>query len=226
MENYLKKFGVNVGDSFVFRYPKADNDVPRRVLASMAKSENLVAKLFLDDILVLDSVRVVRASTVGKFKGEVLLEVDPVKNAVIWEESSLRALYAPFRYLQDLDENFLYSHLSKEPLPVAVAVSEEPSRPDDSVKPRLVVFGDTEFISNFYLARPNPGELNYAVFTSALEWMSERQDFIGPRPKESQFYMLSPSASDNIERMRFMPTWFMILGIFGLGIGVWLVRRR
>ncbi len=224
MEGYLKKYGVNVDDSFVLGLPNARSEDPLRVYASApANSDNVVARQFLGELFGLDSARVVRPSSQGKYKDEVLLQVEPEKNAPgILEDSSLRALSIPLGYLIDLrNRNLLRSRLSKEPLPVAVAVSEQGSHPDDVARPRLVVFGDTEFISNAGLAQ---NEMGYALFASALEWMSERQDFIGPRPRESQVYVLSPKA--DLDRMRFLPTWFMILGIFGLGIGVWLVRRR
>jgi len=57
----------------------------------------------------------------------------------------------------------------------------------EDARPRMVVFGDTEFISNTAM-RTEDRANNYSLFVSALEWMSEHENprGIGPQPKTSE----------------------------------------
>jgi len=59
---------------------------------------------------------------------------------------------------------------------------------------------------------------------SALEWMADKQGFVGPRPKETPTYNV-PVTVDRT-RLFVYPGLLMSLGIVGLGAGLWLVRRR
>ena len=101
---------------------------------------------------------------------------------------------------------------------LAVAVTE--TKGD---KPRLVVIGDTEMISNIELARSRSADINAAFALSALEWMAERES-VGEQPKVSSIYSLGPNV--NVERMIFLPGWLMLITLIGLGVGIWVVRRR
>jgi hypothetical protein len=80
------------------------------------------------------------------------------------------------------------------------------------------VFGDTEFITNRDL-----NSSSYALVVSSIEWMAERES-IGAQPKTSPSFQLPPEV--NYARMIFLPGWIMLLSLIGLGIGVWIVRRR
>ena len=104
-------------------------------------------------------------------------------------------------------------------LPVVVAVSEND-------KGRMVVFGDTEFISNLGLAQDRT-EKHYSLFVSALEWMADRDpDFIGPRPISRESFALEKTVAAEYSRIHLVPMWLMLLTVIGLGTGIWLVRRR
>src|SRR5262249_2805912 len=120
------------------------------------------------------------------------------------------------------------ARLSIEPLPVAVAVTEKqfvPGSTKETGKPRLVVFGDAEMISNAELS-DRSGALAYDWTTSALDWLSaNKTGLVGPRTKEATSYSLNPQKV-NVERLAYLPGWLMMLGILGLGAGVWVVRKR
>ncbi len=128
--------------------------------------------------------------------------------------------------MKELDtKGVLLDRISAEPLPVAVAVSEkllDPGSGKENLKPRLLVFGDAECLANYFIVR---NDLSFAWTASALEWMAEKQGLIGPRNKETPSYSLNP-LKVNMQRMQLLPGWLMLLGIFGLGAGIWVVRRR
>ncbi len=118
------------------------------------------------------------------------------------------------------DDAKLDRAISREPIPVAVAVSETGQKDND--KPRIVVFGDTEFITNFDLARSRG--ISYSYVVSSIEWLAGREDLMGTLPKTSINYQLGREV--NLLRMIFLPGWIMLLCLIGLGVGVWMVRRR
>ena len=80
-----------------------------------------------------------------------------------------------------------------------------------------------EFLGNFDLQRSRTQKVNYAFAVSSLEWLAERQS-IGVQPRESLFFTIDAGVES--ARMVYVPTWMMLLTLGGLGIGIWVVRRR
>lgn len=218
----LKKYGVDADPQYLLKVPRIPGTDPLSLIVTAPKkTENALAKQFWDQGMVLRTLRPVRPSpTPGRYRAEVVLHAPSGPEQPVLVEKQVPVLRDPIRYLAQLDDRGeLLERISREPVPTAVAVSE-------GEKPRLVVFGDAEFISNAGL-RQSRGA-NYAIFVSALEWLSERgEGFIGPRPKETTTYALSPTLeADTIRRMHLLPMWLMLLSVLGLGTGIWLVRRR
>jgi hypothetical protein len=91
-------------------------------------------------------------------------------------------------------------------------------------KPRIVVFGDTELITNVELARSPTARTNYSFVVSAIEWMAGREDLMGTQVKQTTTVQLGRDV--NYARMIFLPGWIMLLSLIGFGIAVWMVRRR
>jgi hypothetical protein len=226
LETVLKKYGIESTDEFAI----ADSTIPNRPIAdpfaipSMPpeKSDNLLAKQFANEQIVFRTVRVIRPAAGGKFKAE------PVFTSIPWRPQ-LRGLIPaviavrdtgafgkPQDYFEEAEQQGTLLKRVTEELPLVVAVS------DDS-RPRMVVFGDTEFISNDAMRSEN----NYSLFVSALEWMSERgEGLIGPQPKVQTTVEMPARIATNYTRVHLVPLWLMFIGIVGLGGGMWLIRRR
>jgi len=51
-----------------------------------------------------------------------------------------------------------------------------------------------------------------------------RRPDIGELPKEPKLFTLAPGVP--AAPLAYLPAWLMCLGIFGLGLGMWVVRRR
>lgn len=221
LEPLLKRFGVEVLDGFALSLPPVRNDPSLLAALGAERSENVLAKQFGGrSIIMPDSARVLKATDSANFKAEPVLQFE-------FREGSRHTLVeTDIRPLQRVDLNFhlrelnekrlLGARVNHEPVIVAVAVSEKD-------RPRLVVVGDTEFIGNQYL---RASRFNYDFAASALEWMGDRDSVqsIGARPKESQ--MFSIDASVDPYRMILLPGWLMLLALTGIGIGIWVVRRR
>jgi hypothetical protein len=219
LEDFLKKYQVEVGDDYFMAAPL---DPLLVVAGPLIESENLVAKQFLGQIFRLGTVRPVRVQKgFGKVKVEEILQVPPDPNTFIWTENAIAGLSDPFRFINEHRAEVRQKDI-QEPVPVAVGVKE-----DD--KPRLVVVGDTDLISNFWmgvrLEDENVGDLAFNFVASALDWLAERPG-IGIRPKQVGTFSLGPKGEEIRGRIVGFPAWLMSLGVIGLGVGIWVVRRR
>jgi len=124
----------------------------------------------------------------------------------------------------DLDENPMrYDPLNDAPGPVSVAVAVERGPGagiDVEIRPtRLVVMGDSDFLSNGVLSGGNSD-----FMMSALNWLLERESLLGIAPKQIEQVRLVMSRSELS-----LLFWVVVVGwpaaIGVLGVLVWARRR-
>ena len=175
MESFLRKFGVDADDSFVLRAinPRIPDDIRMVHVTPPDKSNNLIAKQFNRLVFDFDTVRVVKPAegATGRFKAETILQADPeALDMDFWIENNAEALKHRANFWLD-NPQAIFQRFVKEPVPVAVAVTEtEGAGKDETSRPRMVVFGDAEWVSNARLVNSRG---NYSLFASSLEWMSD-----------------------------------------------------
>lgn len=223
LERMMKTFGVEVLDGFALSLPPRGNDPSLLVALGADRSEHVLARQFTGrSILMPDSARVLKAADApGRFKAQPVLQFEfreRARHTLV--ETDIRPLQRVDLnlHLLDLDKaNQLGARVNHEPVIVGVAVAET-----EGGRPRMVVLGDTEFLGNRSLRTPTR-QLNYDFAASCLEWMGERES-IGARPKVTPTFTLDPSV-DSI-RMILLPFWIMLLTLIGLGVGIWVARRR
>ncbi len=227
LEETLKKYGITSADEMALsRYvPARRRADPYRVLATPPPdSENLLAKQFVRTGVFFNTTRVIRPATAGRFKGEPVFVTIPWRPQFQDIYPATIAIRSPADFLRptaaftELAERGDLKARIEESLPVVVGVS-------DDKKPRMVVFGDTEFIGNAAMQTEDRGN-NYSLFVSSLEWMSEHTGLVGPQPKTSNVVTMPLDKIEHFNRIHGLPFWLMFLGIVGLGGGIWLVRRR
>lgn len=109
------------------------------------------------------------------------------------------------------------------PVPVAVVVTEKPSKPvPDGVQTRILVFGDSDFASNRFLDYLG----NKDLLVNGANWLARDDDLIGNRPQQktpgkNQFF-ISQADAENLFQVAVL--WQP--GIFlGIGIAVFIRRR-
>lgn len=92
---------------------------------------------------------------------------------------------------------------------------------DSSAALRLVVVGDSDFVSNSQLQQVP----NATFFGNALNWLVERETLVGIPPKQPEQTRLSLTQSE-LSRL----SWLVLVGLpalaIGLGVAVYLQRRR
>jgi hypothetical protein len=243
LEGLLSEYDVELGNGRILQF---SDRYPTRVQVATVggpDDKNPVASVL--DRYVLDwvDVRPVRPRRGGparpgggSFRPEALLETN---ESFVWSEDNL--LEDPGQMIQNLlkteeGKKKLVAKRSPEQLPVAVLVSDSsmPDLPDRhpdvggrGQTPRLVVIGNDTFASDANLgegAGRVVGELHYILFAGSLAWLREKPDTIGIEARTRKDYQMDPDT--NLTRMILLPGALMALCVVGLGLGIWVVRRR
>jgi ABC-type uncharacterized transport system len=237
IEDLLAGYGVVVGNDRVLALEGTRS--PEIVLVRTnrdraARERNALLAAFPRRDLLLIKARTIRPSTDNKnpeqnrYQTDVLLETVPETSA--WAETNLQASVQ--RLINDYNRKGEWERIvSQTPLSVAVSVSDmTPSSPGDphaalrsDQKPRMVVFGNATPLCNLLVDNPNFDDF-YSLFSSSIAWLREKPASIGIEAKKPDIYALEPDAK--VSTIVGVPTLLMLVGIIGVGAGVWVVRRR
>jgi hypothetical protein len=254
LEPLLAEFNVRAGDDRVVAVEALqyrDNPVDLEVFAN-PMAANALARSFLvsrdrDVLFNFYDARTVGALSEGNpgaagspFTVDQVIIEPP--NYLIWTLTDLNK--DPVAVVRDVikSRKTLQDTISQRPLCLAVTVSEPkaamPQNPHDfrnrEGEGRMVVFGDATWVSNAFMAAGGReggsarARNHLDLFTSSVNWLRGRAD-LGPggwgETKTRKEVVLNVK-QDDVLRVLMLPGALMILAIFGLGIGVWVVRRR
>lgn len=219
LEPLLKKFAVDMGENYIL------HDTPELIMApytiSIARpveKGNPIAAAFARYEFYFDAARSVKPMQgVTGFTAESIFDIPIKQREYVWAESDMSKLLPhPDHYVIELKKsNKIFQKASNEPVSVAVAVT------DRDQQPRLVVFGDGQMASNKTLERSVP---YHDLVVSSIAWF-ERPEDIGIAPKITHMYTFPVGTGVSRTRMVLLPMGLMALGLIGLGLGVWVVRR-
>jgi hypothetical protein len=225
LEELLKKYGVEMGEDFILqvdipgRGPKAAlYSATQALVEANQNSNNLIAIKFKNARFAFESARTVKKAAVGggQYRADVIFEVPIESDVPTWADSDLKHLADPVLYVYKLYQSGeLKTKGSKTALPVAVAVT------DPSDQPRLVVYGDGTLTSNSMARRQNVFDLG----VSTVGWLGGRPLEVGIPPKTTNVYTFPDKQNVSTARMVLLPFGLMILGLAGVGLGIWVVRR-
>lgn len=242
LEDWLRKeAGVQVDDDHVVAAVFAKDPLFAPVMLNPDLNNSALASAlsrYQDALIPMYDVRTVHAAERNPagppptdFQAEPFLVTDV--NRYCWKQTNLNvdvlAEVEPLRKPDHMGD--LLKKVSREPLPVAVAVSElgaaDPNDPHGFMNrkqvPRMLVFGDATWVSN----RPMNQTVFYDLFTGCLGWLRDRPDTTKLEAKERKAYTLSPKdVGQFAAQVLYLPLALLAVGIVGLGAGVWMVRRR
>jgi hypothetical protein len=170
-----------------------------------------------------DTARILQGAEGGhaaRFRAEPVLQLDLRQDRLTIIETDTKLLTNDLNmHIRNLlQTKGLLAKVSKEPVTVAMAVSET-----EGSKPRMVVVGDTDFITNRQLMGSRTQAVTSAFVVNALDWMAEREG-LGIKAKVSPSVALDQSV--DTARMILLPGWIMLIIVIGLGLTIWIVRRR
>jgi hypothetical protein len=237
LEPIFSEWGVEVGNNRLLHLPTNLIRNPTQILAYTSETEarrptNPIAAAFPDPVILYGArtidPKAADASTPAKLRAETLLFATP--NQYLWAETDVLA--NPMELVDEVMRKGDTARLSRKALSAAVTVSEPVPGAGGGAhagmqmdqKPRMVVFGDSAIVSNALTTSPGTGIPYFDLFSSCLSWLRERPSNIGIEPKKSDVFVVNPAM--NTTAMVWVPLVLMLVGIIGLGAGVWVVRRR
>ncbi|MFO0877327.1 MAG: Gldg family protein [Gemmataceae bacterium] len=240
LEGLLAEYNVKLGNDRILTVVQAPTPLEIRAIPD-PQSANPVAKAFSPSptTAMLFPFQVVRSVEPGEGKGG-LANVDRLMVSLprfgIIQDTRLDI--DPVEYVAALraDEDRLEKALAQKPVTVAVAVSEggapPPGMPRDKdhssqlkETPRMVVFGSSHWITDEGL-QGGLGTLRQDLFQSCMSWLREKSS-IGQKIEAKKRKEYEPNiAPQDAGKVMFLPLGLLLLGVIGLGTGVWVVRRR
>ncbi|HEY3384466.1 MAG TPA: DUF4350 domain-containing protein [Vicinamibacterales bacterium] len=146
-------------------------------------------------------------------------------SAKSWAETDLKTLFTGGKI--SLDEA---KGDKRGPIPIAGAVSAPVVAPpaagganksDDGPKPetRVVVVGDSDFVSNFALGIRGNADL----FLNAVNWLAQQENQIAIRPREADDRRITMTAN---QQLRVLVLVLLVIPVLVLGSGVYAWWRR
>jgi hypothetical protein len=237
LEGLLGAYAVRLGDDFVLTLNGED---PYQIQTiTNPDTSNPVARAFWvgnrTTVFLLDHVRSVESLAPGKGGPNTVepLLIAP-RGGDYWVERNLnRSVRA---YAEELGKNPEEKKkvIARTDISVGVAVSESSGAsgvPRDRAHaglvketPRLVVFGSSSWVSDEALERRPSG---YELFAACVSWLRERPVVKTSAGGGSERKVYEPHIpQQNRARVAYLPLGLAILGVLGLGCGVWVVRRR
>jgi hypothetical protein len=241
LESLLARYKVQLGNDRIQTLSQRD---PLSIVAvTPGNSANGIAKAFSPEegqrtIFTFRNVRTVEPMAEGPGGGQAVdrLMIAPAQ-LYIWAETDFDvdpvSKAEKLREQLDQDTAAALKQLSRKDLCFAVAVSESSGgAPRDMAHasltkdtPRMVVFGTAGWITDDALAGvKNASRMD--LFNSCISWVREKAS-IGqeiPAKKRKEYDLNIPQ--DQTDRLKWLPLALLMLGIIGLGTGVWVVRRR
>jgi hypothetical protein len=237
LETMLSEYGVEVGNDRVMS-PVLNS--PTRIIAladPQPTSRNSLAAALSEFQVGMTDVRTIRPRSTempadrGNFQTDtLLLAFEPRR---VWAETNLSD---PNELLDEYRRGVRQPPQPARALVIGVTVSEptggmKPGDPHAMLrggdsKPRLVVVGNAGFASDQNEPRAPQGvnPESYSLVSGSLAWLREKPTNIGIEGKSRDKFKL-PETS-NVDRLIFVPMLLMLASIVGLGLGVWVVRRR
>jgi hypothetical protein len=140
-----------------------------------------------------------------------------------WAESDIKGLLQSGKVSMDPATGDRPGPVSVAAAVSASAATNEPAKPGDTgPKPetRVVVFGDSDFVSTAALGMPG----NRDLFMNTIGWLSQQENLISIRPKDPDDRRVTMTTIEQAN-----VTWLSLLLIpglvFGAGVYSWWRRR-
>jgi len=220
LDGFLKEYGIQADDDVVVDPSPAaqilDSPVSPIVMPSAAHA---ISRELADTALVFPTARSLVALTGASPTPMPTPTPLALTGGDAWGETDVKGVFERGVARRDQGEKV-------GPLPLAMAVEKAVSSaagPTDGKRSdhvRLVAAGDGDFFSNKYLQIG--GNRDFAM--NAVGWLAEQEDriTIRPRSREASLVMLTEAQAT---ALKFLSVDVLPVGLLGLGLAVWMVRR-
>jgi ABC-type uncharacterized transport system involved in gliding motility auxiliary subunit len=177
LEGLLREWGVEVGDDFVIDTSGIGSlfGLDFTTPVSVSYGDHPITRKHQGLMTFYQLVRSVRFSAPGG-SGIEGVELASTSDQG-WAETDLSVLQTKGKATVNMDEGV------DRPGPISLAVATMKDAAEGESGGRLVVFGDSDFASNFYFNHQGNGDLAL----NALSWLAEDESLISIRPREAGY---------------------------------------
>ncbi|MGQ9609760.1 MAG: GldG family protein [bacterium] len=210
LSNILNKWGIDIHEDIVLdgfgQTMFGDPSVPVTVKYEYHIITNPISRM-------MTFFPMARSISAKKDKDKNLEVVELVKTSNdSWGETDLESLLSR----RKVERNEGQDHIG--PVSIAVAVTKKVK---DKEKRVLVVFGDSDFVSNNYLEQGNPN-----LFMNSLNWLTEDEELISIRPKDTeQMAMVQKLTGKELRFVTLFSIFAVPIILLIIGGRVWWKRR-
>ncbi|MCX7701360.1 MAG: GldG family protein [Gemmataceae bacterium] len=189
-----------------------------------------LALLVGENRVIWTEVRKLEAAPGGSANNRLQADVVLQADGFVWlEENMGQQTLATWQKLV-LDPEEQRKRVTADRSPVLITVSESPptadphgfDKPNQGRSPRAVVIGCSAFLTNEMMPTQGGG-INFDLVRGSIDWCRERYSTIGVEPKSYRYFILPKQTS--YWNLFYLPLAAMALGVLGLGVIVWNVRR-
>jgi len=211
----LREFGVTVGNDYIVDTNPVSQLLGGNYLMPLvsdySQTSDITNQMRVNIMLPLARSVRMQTSLPDGISGEWIMRA----GVDSWGETNIPFLreqnYAGYDQGSDL----------RGPVSLAVAATKNVADPQaDKAESRYVVIGDSDFISNAHISQGGRD-----LFLNAVGWLSQQEDLISIRPKESKQQALYLTKAQNR-----VLTWVPLAGVPGavmlFGIAVYGYRRK
>jgi hypothetical protein len=146
---------------------------------------------------------------------------------LIWREADMSKQIGVERQSLLTDTKMRQERVTDQSQSIMVAVTETADpHAGPSVqgpKPRLLAIGTSSIATNQFQSG-QAGLIDFDLLRGCIDWLRERYANIGVQPKTHTAYIVPKVVTGGY--IFWLPSFLMLLTIFGFGLIVWNIRRR
>jgi hypothetical protein len=229
LEGLLGELNVRLGDRFLYTPPTEQHEEPvvipatftqearvtrHPVATAISKAVNTIQMPFAREVAALNANPALRGMALLASNSPTWLEEDPIRQAqfnnVLLELAQKDTVRAAKQFRQ-----------SARPLGVLVT---------EGTTARAAVFGCAEFASDLAAEglSPESAPITFDLIGVTIDWLRERPSVASVEIKAKQYqeYKFPEPSAVSATRLVYLPLALGLLAVVGLGVGVWVVRRK
>ncbi|MDB5311083.1 MAG: ABC-type uncharacterized transport system [Gemmataceae bacterium] len=234
LEGVLSGFGVRLGDKFVYSVPtERSPEYQTLAMFSRASVQNPITQALAPQVQAIGflyprEVEVSKDNPQAQFQATSLLISQPGRPTWL-EDDRITDIELVFRDLVQNPTARERKKLTDDARPLAAVVSESGGpHGGPAGTGRLLVLGNAFIFSDKFAERVRGGgaPATFDLMAVGIDWLRDRPPLTTGETKTYVTYNFPEPATIDTTRLLYLPLGLGLLTVAGLGIGVWVIRRK